>query len=433
MDQTVIDGSLLEGGGQILRNSVAYSVLLSKPILIHSVRANRSNPGLRPQHLSGLKLMSTIASSCTPACLLGTSSRPQSGKPVKMKKGSSSKKASEPPTAASSTGTLSKADDLAAHLPNLSPANVGHNIIQFLPGEWNRMSGIIEAEKLEYLADTTTAGSIGLLIQVSLPVLIFSSNRSRVVMKGGTNAENAPQIDFTTDVLLPFLNRYVFREFQNTVTFSIPRRGYYPQGGGEVHMEIVPIPAGKKLSSFDVGDRGVPIRIGGRAFVAGNLPSHIAETIRKAIVDGLKGAFPAEVINRGRDIEVVKDPPGTSIGTAFGCQIWVETSTGCRITGSALASKKSRAEDVGAEAAEVLMAQWEGGGCCDEYLQDQILIFMALAEGTSRILSGPISLHSQSAMHIAKELTGVEFRTTPLNDGTPRVWIEVEGIGYSRK
>ena len=47
-----IDGSYKEGGGQILRNTITYAVILQKgPITITNIRANRSkNPGVRPQH-----------------------------------------------------------------------------------------------------------------------------------------------------------------------------------------------------------------------------------------------------------------------------------------------------------------------------------------------------------------------------------------------
>ena len=46
-------------GGQILRNAVALSCLLRKPITVTNIRGNRSNPGLRPQHLTGKQLLSS--------------------------------------------------------------------------------------------------------------------------------------------------------------------------------------------------------------------------------------------------------------------------------------------------------------------------------------------------------------------------------------
>ena len=49
----IIDGSQGEGGGQVLRISSALSAILGLPIKINNIRAGRSKPGLRPQHLTG--------------------------------------------------------------------------------------------------------------------------------------------------------------------------------------------------------------------------------------------------------------------------------------------------------------------------------------------------------------------------------------------
>ncbi len=67
-----IDGSFGEGGGAILRIGAGYSVLLERSIRIKNIRANRSKPGLRLQHLMGLKTLSELTNSDLSECQVGT-------------------------------------------------------------------------------------------------------------------------------------------------------------------------------------------------------------------------------------------------------------------------------------------------------------------------------------------------------------------------
>ncbi len=55
-----IDGAYGEGGGQILRNAVAFSVLTNKPIKVTNIRENRPNPGIKAQHYIAIKSISDI-------------------------------------------------------------------------------------------------------------------------------------------------------------------------------------------------------------------------------------------------------------------------------------------------------------------------------------------------------------------------------------
>ena len=66
--------------------------------------------------------------------------------------------------------------------------------------------------------------------------------------------------------------------------------------------------------------------------------------------------------------------------------------------------------------------------CVDMHMQDQLIIFMALCEGKSEILCGPLELHTESAIQYMQDLTGATFTTTCNDDGT--VLIECEGIGF---
>jgi RNA 3'-terminal phosphate cyclase (ATP) len=55
-----IDGSHGEGGGQVLRTSLALSLITRRPFHLKNVRARRSKPGLQPQHLMSVQAAATI-------------------------------------------------------------------------------------------------------------------------------------------------------------------------------------------------------------------------------------------------------------------------------------------------------------------------------------------------------------------------------------
>lgn len=77
------------------------------------------------------------------------------------------------------------------------------------------------------------------------------------------------------------------------------------------------------------------------------------------------------------------------------------------------------------------------GGALDEYAQDQVIIFMALAEGVSKVLVGPIELHTETSIHFAQLLTGAKFNiekvTNKKNDKEDTYIITCEGIGFKNK
>lgn len=70
----------------------------------------------------------------------------------------------------------------------------------------------------------------------------------------------------------PFLGFFVIIAF-NYIQFLFPNRGYYPQGGGEVVVQMSPV---KELSPINLTERGTVTKIYGRAFVAGALPIKVS-------------------------------------------------------------------------------------------------------------------------------------------------------------
>ena len=53
-----IDGGMLEGGGQMIRSSIAMSAILKIPSSISKIRNSRPKPGLAAQHAAGIEYIS---------------------------------------------------------------------------------------------------------------------------------------------------------------------------------------------------------------------------------------------------------------------------------------------------------------------------------------------------------------------------------------
>ncbi|KAF7796539.1 hypothetical protein EIP86_007719 [Pleurotus ostreatoroseus] len=351
VSRILLDGGVLEGGGQLLRNAVALSVLLSKPIAVNNIRENRKPPGLRPQHAAGLRLAAQLCS-----------------------------------------GQLTGGEPKSKSM-------------KFTPGPINLSQ--------TYLADPGTAGSTTLLLQVALPCLLFAPFDSRspteLILRGGTNATQAPQIDYAQHVLLPFLHKH----FGINAALDIHKRGYYPRGGGEVRVSV-PSFVGP-LRPLTLTERGVVTSIHGRA-----------RAVQKAAHSRLVASgIEPDIIN----IDAVRERNEDVVGAGSGVVLWAETDKGCRIAGSTIGAKGKDSSTVGEQAADELIRNLNEAGCVDEYLQDQLIIFLALAAGKSVIRIGPSTLHTRTAIWVAEQLTDAKFHVEEQEDGSTLLYCD--GICYT--
>ena len=139
-----IDGSQGEGGGQILRTSLALSLVTGTPFRITRIRAGRKKPGLMRQHLTAVKAAAEIAH----AQVMG--------------------------------------------------AAIGSGELGFAPGE------VVAGE---YHFAVGTAGSTTLVLQTVLPALVSAAGPSTLVLEGGTHNPYAPPFDFLQRAFVPILNR----------------------------------------------------------------------------------------------------------------------------------------------------------------------------------------------------------------------------------
>lgn len=146
-----------------------------------------------------------------------------------------------------------------------------------------------------YRAAVRTAGSISLLLQVALPCTLFADSDTTLTLEGGTNAEMAPQIDYTTEVFRPLMEK-----FGATFDFDLITRGYFPRGGGQVVVNVKPV---SSLTSVELLSQGEITKIYGWSFVARTLPLNMAHSMADSAANVLSQ------VHKNINIERYKESP----------------------------------------------------------------------------------------------------------------------------
>lgn len=207
------------------------------------------------------------------------------------------------------------------------------------------------------------------------------------------------------------------------IKIETSRRGFNPQGGGEVTLSAKPI---RQLNPVQLTEFGTLKRIYGRAFVAGILAIKIAQRMANAASFELKQHYGNVTI----DIEVVKEKEGTFNGVGCGIIVVAESTTGCLLAGSAIGERGVPAEEVAKQATSTLIEDLDSNSCVDQYMQDQLIIFMGLANGTSKVRTGPLTQHTKTAIHFTELLTGAKFNIIPDKKTNSQI-VECTGIGFT--
>ena len=250
--------------------------------------------------------------------------------------------------------------------------------LKFAPGALKGFEGEI---------DIGTAGSITLLLQCLIPVALFADSETKVKIKGGTDVKWSPPIDFYTEVFLKAIH-----EMGCDMRLDVKRRGYYPKGGGLVEVRIAPM---YHLKGFVTGNKRGGI-IKGVSHSCG-LPAHVAERQAKAA---------ERILNeKGYDVEI-KTEVENGGGRTTGCGITLWRGYKC---GSALGERGKRAELVGEEAARNIIEELESVSTVDVYLADQLIPYIALADGKSEITVREVTKHLKTNVYVTKKFLDVEF------------------------
>jgi len=347
--------------------STAYAALFGTEIHISKIRAGRSKPGLAAQHLESLRLVRDV-----------------------------------------SAGSLNN-------------DRIGATSVSFAPGQLSAGT---------FTADPGTAGAITLMVQASLFPLLFARSECFCDLRGGTDVGYSPPLDFLCEVLLP-----TFQRMGVVVIVDAKSRGFFPRGGGQVHLRVPAVTG--TLRPIDLSERGEPARVVAFLWTTRAILPHEQQAIVNAVRPNLSGLAPE-----------VNMELKTACGAEGAAKLWVslivETTAGALFHGGSeprdlpgFGKAKGKGSNLlesftmaVQEALKPLMVDLNTGGAVGCHLCDQLILPATLAAGRSRLLAGELSMHTQTAIHIAQLMVpGVQINVHA--KGGLNV-IEIDGIGQKR-
>ncbi|MGP1255637.1 MAG: RNA 3'-terminal phosphate cyclase [Kiloniellales bacterium] len=293
----IIDGSMGEGGGQVLRSSLSLSAITDQPVRISNVRGKRPRPGLLRQHLTALLAAQQICDG------------------------------------------------------HVSGAELGSREVTF-------HAGTVRAG--EYSFSIGTAGSTSLVLQTVLPILLHADGPSKITLKGGTHNPSSPSFDFLKTAYFPALRAIGYR-----VDARLSHYGFFPAGGGEIEVEILPT---RETRAFALEDRGAEVSRRLECVIS-NLSSHIAER---------------ELGVAGSALDVPEDARHTATRHSMGPgNVLCASLKFANVT--ALFTEFGRqgvsSEKVASNLSKAAKAFLESSAAVTPHLADQLLLPMALAKG----------------------------------------------------
>src|SRR5688572_3579106 len=246
-----------------------------------------------------------------------------------------------------------------------------------------------------YRFDVGTAGSTGLVLQTVLLPLVMTRAPSSLTLEGGTHNTHAPPFDFLAEAFLPLVQRMGV-----PVEAELERPGFYPAGGGRVHVEIG---EARGLSPLALLERGATRRRRARAMVS-RLARQIAER-ELAVVRSQLGW-------QAHELETVVIPDATGPGNILLLSIESEHVTEV-FTG--FGERGVRAETVAERAADDARRYESARVPVGSYLADQLLLPLALAGGGA-FRTMPLSLHATTNFEVIRRFFDVSIDVARVSD-----------------
>jgi RNA 3'-terminal phosphate cyclase (ATP) len=251
--------------------------------------------------------------------------------------------------------------------------DVGSQEFTFVPG------GRIRGGTFAW--DIGTAGSTTMLALSIVPLACFADEPVTARITGGVFQDFAPSPHHLQHVLGAVLGRMGV-----ALELRVLRAGYVPRGAGLLELQVRPIRG--PLRALTLTAQGQISAVAGIAFASHLAERRVSERMATACEQRLAEAGLSPAIQRAEDTAALH--PGASLA------VWAATSTGCRLGADRVGALRRRAEGIGRWVAETLLADLATGATVDRHLADQLVLFAALAEGSShyRVPSQTAHLHS---------------------------------------
>jgi RNA 3'-terminal phosphate cyclase (ATP) len=235
-----------------------------------------------------------------------------------------------------------------------------------------------------------SAGSTSLILQTLFLPLSHCQERSNVRVLGGTHVPWSPPFHYLKEIFAPMVKKMGCQ-----IDLEITKWGWYPKGGGEVRCTIQPT---AKFSALDLTERGKLVKLSGISAVS-NLPDSIAERQRSQAIKVLK--------SRGFSPEIeLLQAPSIGQGTFLFLKAGFENS----VAGfGALGERGKRAEKVAEEACDEFLQFMQSDGAVDPHLADQLIPYLALADGKSTFTVSKITKHLLTNIWVVRQFLRTEI------------------------
>jgi RNA 3'-terminal phosphate cyclase (GTP) len=347
-----LDGSYLEGGGQILRTALALSTLTNTPFEMDNIRCNRKEPGLKNQHLHCIKALQKLCD----AKVIG--------------------------------------------------ATLGSPKVTYIPGKIK--GGIIAM-------DLGTAGSLTLMLQSLLLPALFADKRTKFRLTGGTDVAWSMSIDYLHQVIIPHLAKYAdvkliiekrgyYPEGGGRIELTIKPKFHLSDYDSFLSM----------IDDFRRNKPHISLTEQNNLISISGI-SHASKSLEDAQVAERQAKTARVVLSKYNRQPRIDTIYCDTASTGSGITVWARFSKTNEsdfnnpiiLGADALGEKGKPSEEVGTDAAQRLVHEIDSGACVDQHQADNLIPFLAFG---GAIKVSHISDHTKTNIWVVEQFLGKMFK-----------------------